>query len=391
MVKTKVCDNAVKLIFLANGFSLATIIPHFPWIKQIHEMGDALMGFVLLFPAIGAVSMMLLTGNLIQRFGSKRFVLVGGILMQLCIPLILLVPSITFLAPMLLVFGGATGMMDVAMNTQAARIENIYQRPMMSSIHAIFSLGTLLGGGLTSLLLRFRWTPLEHAGMMAILLVLLVIACGPWLVKNENISVEKTPLVSIPRGPVLVLGLLAMVAMIIEGAAMDWSAIYARNLLEASSSQAAAVFTFFTLTMTLGRFIGDRLVHHWGPERMLRYSCGLGAVGLLIGLFSLSVEGAMFGFACLGFGLANTVPVIFSSACKISGVKPGIGIAGVATLGYLGFLIGPPLIGTIAEYLGLDRALLLIVCFCTLIAIFAGIVNQNGTKNQGNHETSLES
>ena len=215
MIDTKVYDKAVKLIFLANGFSLATIIPHFPWIKQIHEMGDALMGFVLLFPAIGAVSMMLLTGNLIQRFGSKRFVLVGGVLMQFCIPLILLAPSLTLLSPILLVFGGATGMMDVAMNTQAARIENIYQRPMMSSIHAVFSLGTLLGGGLTSLLLRLGWTPLEHAGMIAILLVLLLIACGPWLIKKEKISLEKTPLVSIPRGPVLVLGLLAMVAMIV--------------------------------------------------------------------------------------------------------------------------------------------------------------------------------
>ena len=342
----------------------------------MHEMGDALMGFVLLFPAIGAVSMMLLTGNLINRFGSKRFVLMGGILMQFCIPLILLAPSLDLLAPILMVFGGATGMMDVAMNTQAARIENIYQRPIMSSIHAVFSLGTLLGGGLTSILLGLGWNPLEHAGMIATLLLILVVSCGPWLIKNEIISVEKAPLLSIPRGPVLVLGLLAMLAMIVEGAAMDWSAIYARNLLKASSSQAAAVFTFFTLTMTVGRFIGDRLVHHWGPELMLRYSCGMGALGLLIGLFSHSVEGAMFGFACLGFGLANSVPVLFSSACKIPGVNPGTGIAGVATLGYLGFLIGPPLIGTIAEFLDLDRALLLIVVFCALIGIFAGQVNQ---------------
>ena len=382
MVKIEVHDKAVKLIFLVNGFSLATIIPHFPRIQSMHEIGDALMGFALLFPAIGAVSMMLLTGNLIQRFGSKRLILLGGILMQLCIPLILLAPNLNLLAPIFLVFGGATGMMDVAMNTQAARIENIYQRPTMSSIHAVFSLGTLLGGGLTSLLLGLGWTPLEHAGMIAILLILLVIVCGPWLITNEKLSAEKAPLVSIPRGPVLVLGLLAMVAMIVEGAAMDWSAIYARNLLEATSSQAAAVFTFFTLTMTLGRFIGDRLVHQWGPEHMLRYSCALGAVGLLIGLFTASVEGAMFGFACLGFGLANSVPVLFSSACKIPGVNPGTGIAGVATLGYLGFLIGPPLIGTIAEFLGLDRALLLIVVFCILISIFAGRVNQKPTSGQ---------
>ena len=115
---------------------------------------------------------------------------------------------------------------------------------------------------------------------------------------------------------------------------------------------------------------------------MLHYSCALGALGLLIGLFSDRLEGAMFGFACLGFGLANSVPVLFSSASRIPGVNPGIGIAGVATLGYFGFLIGPPMIGTFAEFLGLDRALLLIVVFCAMIAIFAGRVNQKKTSRQ---------
>ena len=382
MDKITVYDKAVKLIFLSNGFSLATILPHFPSIQRMLEIGDALTGFALLFPAIGAVSMMLITGNLIQRYSSKRLILIGGILMQFCLPLILLAPSFTLLAPILLVFGGSTGMMDIAMNTQAARIENLYQRPIMSSFHAVFSLGTLLGGGLTSLLLMLGWTPLEHVGMITIILLILIIACGPWLISKEKPSSKKAPLISFPRGPVLVLGLLAMVSMIAEGAAMDWSTIYARNLLEASPSQSAAVFTVFALTMTVGRFIGDRLVNHWGPKRMLHYSCGLGAVGLLIGLFSDSLEGAMFGFACLGFGLANSVPVLFSSASRIPGVNPGIGIAGVATLGYFGFLIGPPMIGTFAEFLGLDRALLLIVVFCSLIAIFAGRVNQKETSRQ---------
>jgi len=367
---------AVKLIFLSNGFSFATIIPHFPWLQRKLEIGDALTGFALLFPAIGAVSMMLLTGNLIQRFGSRRLILAGGLLMQCCLPLILLMPTLALLAPVLLLIGGAAGMMDVAMNAQAARIEHAYQRPIMSSFHAVWSLGTLLGGGLTTLLLGLDWTPLEHAGMIAVLLFLLVIVCGPWLIATEEPAAEKAPLVSIPRGPVLVLGLLAMVAMVAEGAATDWSAIYARNLLEASPSQAAAVFTVFALTMTVGRFIGDRLVQHWGPERMLRYACGFGAVGLLIGLFSDTLEGAMIGFACLGFGLANSVPILFSSASRIPGVNPGTGIAGVATLGYGGFLIGPPLIGTLAELIGLDRALLLVVVVCALIGVFAGRVNQ---------------
>ena len=228
---------AVKLIFLSNGFSFATIIPHFPWLQRKLEIGDALTGFALLFPAIGAVSMMLLTGNLIQRFGSRKLILAGGILMQCCLPLIPLMPTLALLAPVLLLIGGASGMMDVAMNAQAARIEHAYQRPIMSSFHAVWSLGTLLGGGLTTLLLGLDWTPLEHAGMIAVLLFLLVIVCGPWLIATEEATAEKAPLVSIPRGPVLVLGLLAMVAMVAEGAATDWSAIYARNLLEASPSQ----------------------------------------------------------------------------------------------------------------------------------------------------------
>ena len=150
---------ALKLIFLSNGFSFATIVPHFPWLQRKLELGDAMTGFALLFPAIGAVSMMLVTGNLIQRFGSRKLILVGGLVMQLCLPLILLMPTLTFLAPVLLLIGGASGMMDISMNAQAARIEHVYDKPIMSSFHAVWSLGTLLGGGLASLLLGMAWTP----------------------------------------------------------------------------------------------------------------------------------------------------------------------------------------------------------------------------------------
>ena len=273
--------RALNLIFLSNGFSFATIVPHFPWLQRKLELGDAMTGFALLFPAIGAVSMMLLTGNLIQRFGSRKLILVGGLVMQLCLPLILLMPTLIFLAPVLLLIGGASGMMDISMNAQAARIEHVYDKPIMSSFHAVWSLGTLLGGGLASLLLGLAWTPLEHAGMIACMLFILVIVCGRWLITEEEPSPEKAPLISIPRGPVLVLGLLAFVAMIAEGAATDWSSIFARNELEATPSQAAAVFTVFALMMTLGRFLGDRLVHHWGPDRVLRYACWVGAVGFM--------------------------------------------------------------------------------------------------------------
>jgi len=205
-----------------------------------------------------------------------------------------------------------------------------------------------------------------------LILILLVLACGRWLLPpDEYLSGADVPMVAIPRGPVLALGILALLAMISEGAASDWSAIYSRNVLESSPSQAAATFTVFTLTMTLGRFTGDWLVHRLGEPQILRFFSLLGALGLSVGLYSESLEGAMFGFACLGFGLANTVPILISGASRIRGVSPAQGIAGVATMGYSGFLIGPPLIGISAEWLGLRLALLLIVICCIIITLTA--------------------
>ena len=135
--KWKLGRRAVILVFMVNGFSFSTIVPHFPWLQRKLELGEALTGLALFFPAIGAVSMMLLTGRLIQRFGSRPLILLGSLLMQISLPLILVMPSLTSMIPLLLLVGAATGMMDVAMNAQAAVLEHAYDRPIMSSFHPI--------------------------------------------------------------------------------------------------------------------------------------------------------------------------------------------------------------------------------------------------------------
>jgi MFS family permease len=363
---------AVSLIFLANGLSFASLVPHFPWLKEKLMLSEATMGIALLFPAIGAVTMMLLTGRLIQRFGSKALTILGGLVLQACVPLILLMPDLWTLAPLLVGVGAMIGMMDVSMNAQAAVVESRYGKPIMSSFHATWSLGTLTGGASASLLLGVGLTPLQHVTSITVFLFVLILVCGKVLLPHsEDIPGDDTPVIAIPKGPVLAMGLLAMMGMVSEGAATDWSAIYASTVLEATPSQAAATFTVFTLTMTTGRFTGDWLVRRFGRARMVQIAAGLGAGGLAIGLAGGTLESAWFGFACLGFGLANVVPILFSASSQIPGVSAGTGIAGVATLGYFGFLFGPPLIGFTAEWLGLRVALFLIVAFCLVLALVA--------------------
>ena len=213
--KWKLGRRAVILVFMVNGFSFSTIVPHFPWLQRKLELGEALTGLALFFPAIGAVSMMLLTSRLIQRFGSRPLILLGSLLMQISLPLILVMPSLISMIPLLLLVGSATGMMDVAMNAQAAVLEHEYDRPIMSSFHAYWSLGTLFGGASASLMLGLGYTPFEHVALFSLILILLVLACGRWLLPPDgNLSGADVPVVAIPRGPVLALGLLAMSAHI---------------------------------------------------------------------------------------------------------------------------------------------------------------------------------
>ncbi|MEE2715863.1 MAG: MFS transporter [SAR324 cluster bacterium] len=363
---------AVTLIFMANGTSFASIVPHFPWLQRKLELTEATMGFALLLPAIGAIAMMLTTARLIQRFGSRILTVLGCLLLLSAVPVVTVVPTMALMTPFLLAVGMGNGMMDVSMNAQAAAVEQGYGRPLMSSFHAAFSLGTLLGGGIASVVLGWDVTPLQHTGSIVVVLAVLVLACGGFLLTPaEDVPGEQASVISIPKGPVLALGLLAVLGMMAEGVSVDWSAIYVRNTLNASAQVAALTFTVFCLTMTLSRLVGDRLVARFGPALVLRCSAFIGASGLAVGLGLGTPEAAMLGFGCMGLGVANTVPILFSAASRLPGVAAGTGIAGVSTLGYGGFLFGPPLIGLTAEGIGLRLALGLLVLFCLTIAVFA--------------------
>lgn len=341
------------------------------------------MGLLLLCHGIGAVSMMLVAGRVIQTFGSRLPVIVGGCLFILLLPVIFWLDQILIIILILIIAGAGIGTMDVAMNAQAVTVENGLDRPIMSSFHGLWSLGAMTGGASATFALSFGFSPLQQVTISSMILAIILGVCSfSMLPSKQEEKGEKTPLLVRPSGKALSLGLLCLLGMVAEGTAVDWSAIYSSSVLGSTSSQAALTFTIFTMTMMIGRLTGDWVIQKVGRTQLVRYTAIFGTVGFSFGLVWGTTLSAWIGFACLGFGLANIVPIMFGAASRIEGVSAGTGIAGVATLGYCGFLLGPPTIGFLAELMGLKGALGLIVLFCLILGVFGpGILEENKIDN----------
>ena len=174
-----------------------------------------------------------------------------------------------------------------------------------------------------------------------------------------------------PPRRLLALGGLAFACLLIEGASSDWSGVYLRDELDTSAAIAALAFTAFSVTMTLGRLFGDRLVDRLGPELVVRVGGGIAAIGFGVGLLVAEPVAGIIGFACLGAGMSGVVPIVFRASGHVPGMAAGVGLAAVSTMGYLGFLVGPPTIGGLAELMGLPAALGVLVLLAVAVALLA--------------------
>jgi len=268
------------------------------------------------------------------------------------LPLPLLAPSFPLLLAACVLLGIGIGALDVSMNAHAVLVEERYGRPIMSSFHGLFSLGGLVGAALAGGAMQVGLPPAPHLVTAAAVLGAAVLEAWPLLLPTAP-APAGGPLFVLPRGRLAVLGAVALIAFMAEGAMGDWSAIYIRMELGASPATAAFGFGAFSLTMAIGRFSGDRLVARFSPAAILVAGAVVGALTLGVALLAGHPAAAVIGFAGMGLGLANVAPIVFSAVGRLPELAPAIGIAAVSTAGYCGFLAGPPLIGLVAEASGL--------------------------------------
>jgi MFS family permease len=362
---------SVLLMFFLNGSLMANWVSRIPAIKDHLDLSAGVLGVVLLGIALGTLTALSLAGGLIARYGSRKVTIAGAIALCLTLPPLAVMPHPAALWLSLFLFGAAMSFMDVAMNTQGIEVERRSGKALMSSFHAAFSIGGFVGAAVGAGMAALDVTPLLHFAIIAVVfLALLRPATAHLIVEEPRSRAEKRPSAfQLPPRILWPLGAVAFCSSVGEGSMGDWSAVYLKEVVITSASVAAFGYAAFSLTMTIGRLLGDRLVTKYGPAALVRVGGTLAALGLLAAVILPDTGIVLIGFAAVGAGLSFVVPLVFSAAGNVPGLPSGAGIAGVATIGYAGFLAGPPLIGVIADLISLRASLLLVALLASFLIV----------------------
>jgi MFS family permease len=360
--------RAITLIFFVNGALFASWASRIPALSDNAGATTGVLGLALLAPAVGAIIAMPLVGRLLPGRSSRTFCRVAVAALMVAILLPAFARSVPALAGALFFVGVANSTLDLVMNAQGVSVERHLRRPILSSLHAAFSFGGFAGAGLGALAAALAIAPLPHLAFAALLFGIPgLTATGHLLLKDEDADAH-APALALTRVParLALLGAACFFCLLAEGGASDWSAKLVRDDLAGSAALGALAYAVFSITMGLGRLVADRLWARWGSVGLLRRSGALAAAGFAAGLAPGSVPAAIAGFAALGLGLAGVVPTLFRAGANQPGVSTGPALAVVSSLGYLGFLAGPPLIGGVGQLTSLRLA-------CSLLAL-AGLV-----------------
>jgi predicted MFS family arabinose efflux permease len=355
--------RATQGFFLLTGVCAGSWAPMVPFAKARLNLDDGHLGIVLLCMGLGAVAAMPLAGFLSHRFGNRRVLGLAGAAACVALPVLTVAPSMIALGAVLVGFGGLLGVTDVAMNAHAVDVEKLHGRPLMSGFHAMYSIGGLAGSaGMTALL--GTGAPLQ-ASAAAVALLLLAIVLTQWrgviVIVNARVSgddaVARPAVFALPSSAALLLGVPCLIIFLAEGAMLDWSAVFLRSARGMAIADAGLGYGAFSIAMAAGRLLGDRITARLGPVRVVRHGGLVAAAGLAIACALPWATTSLIGFALVGLGASNIVPVLFSAAGRIPGIAPGVSIAAVTTLGYAGMLAGPAAIGFVARATSLEIAL----------------------------------
>jgi hypothetical protein len=381
----------ITVVFFVNGALFATWASRIPALSDRAGATTGALGLALLAPAVGAIVAMPIVGRLLPGRSSRAFCLGSMIALMGAVLLPGLARSVPALGVALFAVGLSSSTMDLAMNAQGVSIERRMRRPILSSLHAAFSFGGFAGAGLGALAAALRIEPLPHLAFAAVLFGIPgLIAIRPLLSHDEDVDAH-APAMQWRRLPprLALLGAACFFCLMAEGGSSDWSAKLVRDGLGGTAALGAITYAVFSIAMGSGRLVTDRLWARWGSVGLLRRSGALAAIGFAAGLAIGTVGSAIVGFAALGLGLAGVVPTLFRSGADEPGVSTGPALAAVSSLGYLGFLAGPPLIGGVAQLTSLRLACSLMVVAGALVVVLAPSAAPSRTRRAGAAQPGL--
>lgn len=367
---------ATRLSFFSLGFATAAWAPLIPFAQQRLNLNHADFGLLLLCMGIGSMIAMPATGALVKRWGCRPLIALALMLLMVLLPSLTMWSSIVTMAVALFIFGSAAGCLGVAINLQAVVVEKHSVRALMSSFHGMCSLGGLTGAMLVTALLAVGLSPLMST--LSVVMILLVIggvaipSCLTSFEQDEKpheYTTQAPKKFYRPDGIILLIGMMCFIAFLSEGAAMDWGGIYLTSKYQLNPAFAGLAYTFFALSMTTGRFAGHILLKQWGEKNIVTYSAIGAAIGMAVIVTAPVWQVVVLGYALLGLGCSNIVPVMFSRVGRQNNMPKAAALSLVSTIAYTGSLSGPALIGLIGEWTGLSTVLTGVAVLLFIIAL----------------------
>jgi len=370
LAASRAAAHATRVAFFISGFAMAAWAPLVPFTKARLSLHEATLGLLLLCMGAGSIVSMPLAGALSARWGCRRVLVASALLVCASLPLLALAPTAPWLGVALFLFGAGIGGLGCAGNIQAILVERASGRPMMSGFHGLFSLGGVAGAGGMIVLLGVLGTSLGQAtaAVAAVVLALLALAAPHFLAGG---GAQSGPAFARPTGVVLFIGTLCFILFLAEGAMLDWSAVFLTQVQGMPAERAGLGYAAFATAMTVGRLTGDRWVRRIGPQRTVLTGALLAAAGLGLATLAPTWPLALPGFALVGLGCSNIVPVLFSLAGRQHAMPESLAVPAIATMGYAGVLMGPALIGFVAHGTSLVAALLLLAGLLGAVAASA--------------------
>lgn len=360
-------QHATRVVFFIAGFAGAAWAALVPFAKAHADVSDGALGLLLLCLGIGSIATMPIAGACAPRFGCRQVMIVAALVMAAALPFLATLSALPLLVATLMLFGAGIGTMDVTMNIQAIIVERASGRSMMSGFHGLFSLGGIAGAGGMAALLSAGASPLA-AALCVSLCILAALAVSakhllPYGARNEG------PAFAVPHGIVLLLGALAFVLFLAEGAILDWSAVFLTSVRNMDASYAGLGYAAFSATMTAGRLAGDRIVDRLGQKRVVLVGGLCAAFGFVVATVVPFWEATLLGYALVGVGCANIVPVLFSAVGRQDVMPENVAVPAITTLGYAGILAGPAGIGFVAHLTSLPTAFLILAAMLVAVSL----------------------
>lgn len=388
LAKTLKARNATKAIFLVCGLGISSWAPMVPYAKDRLELNNADLGLLLLLLGAGAIAMMPVSGILAHRYGTRIVIRYAAIIMALVLPLLIIINSPIWMGLAIFIFGGAVGTVDVAMNAQGVQVQNSSKKPIMSSLHGLFSVGGLLGSLGLGFLMKLGLSPITAAISISVILIIIVLWNYQYLfdvyTEKELIkefanepTTKKVKGISWLKGSVIFLGLMCFSVFLSEGAMLDWSAIFLTENKGINPELAGVGYAAFSIAMATMRLLGDKIVSHLSGKTVVIGGSIIAASGIFLAIFTPWLVTSLIGFILLGIGAANIVPVFFSEGGRLKSVPSTISIPVITTMGYAGQLAGPALLGFIAYHFTLNGAFAFIGGLLIMVAIAYGLRRNN--------------